>query len=80
MPIAPPSPSVRAALLLLLRQLADQDRDEDDVVYAEHDFEKGEGEQRDQPVGCEKGIHALHVIRCALPAANVLKSFGQMKT
>ena len=46
------------ALLLFLRQLADQDRNEDDVVYAKNDFEKGEGEKRDQPVGCEKGIHA----------------------
>ena len=58
MPIAAPRPERPPALLLFLRQLADEDRDEDDVVYAKHDFEKGEREKRDQPVGCEKGIHA----------------------
>ena len=50
-------PERAPALLLFFRQLADEDRDEDDVVYAENDFEKRQGEKRDQPVGCEKGIH-----------------------
>ena len=45
MPIAPASPIVRAAVLLVFRQLADEDRDEDDVVDAKNDFEEGEGEQ-----------------------------------
>ena len=51
------------ALLLRGRQLARQDGNEDDVVDAEYDFEKSEGEERDQPVGCEKGVHSLNVIR-----------------
>ena len=33
------------ALLLFFRQLADEDGDENDVVYAENDFEKREGEK-----------------------------------
>ena len=65
-------PSVRAALLCP-RQLADQDRDEDDVVDAENDFEKGEREQRDQPSAVRKASMRLHVIRCALPAVNAPK-------
>src|SRR5690606_310744 len=34
-------------LLLRLGQLAGQDRDEDDVVDPQHDFERREGQQRD---------------------------------
>ena len=36
------------ALLLLLRQFRRQDRDEDDVVHAEDDFEEGQRDEGDQ--------------------------------
>ena len=45
------------AWLLVAGQLADQDGDEDDVVDAEDDFEKGECGKRDEPVGGEEGVH-----------------------
>jgi len=59
-------PDRPSALLLFLRQLADEDRDEYDVIDPENYFEKGEGEQRNQPVGCEKGVHAVNLIRLPL--------------
>ena len=48
MSIAPSSPTLRARDLLLRRQLARQDRDEDDVVDAKDDLEKRERRKRDQ--------------------------------
>ena len=62
LPIAPPSPAP-AALLLFLRQLANEDRNENDVVDSEHDFKEGESEEGDRAVGREKGIHAPNVIK-----------------
>ena len=38
------------ALLLLLRELARQNRDEDDVVDPENNLEKGQGNERNEPV------------------------------
>ena len=53
------------ALLLLFRELADQDGNENDVVDAEDDFEKRQRDEREQAVGGEKGIHVVNVIRFA---------------
>src|SRR5829696_6694654 len=43
--------------LIRRRQLARQDRDEDDVVDAENDFEEGERDEREQAVGGQEGVH-----------------------
>ena len=45
-------------ILKLLRQLAGEDRNKDDVVDAEHDLEHGQGDQRDQAIGGEHLHHA----------------------
>jgi hypothetical protein len=49
------------ALLLRSRQFAGEDRDEDDVVDAENDFEKRERRQAKQALRCEKRIHYQNV-------------------
>ena len=56
MPIAADQPDAARFRLLVRRQLAGQDRDEDHVVHAEHDLEEGQRDERDQTVGREKGI------------------------
>jgi hypothetical protein len=53
------APNDGATLLLRRRQFAREDRDEDDVVHTQHDFEDGECEQGDQAVGGEEGVHLL---------------------
>ena len=55
--IAASRPVRRACGLLRRRQLARQNRDEDDVVDAENDFEKRQRDQREQTVGGQKRIH-----------------------
>jgi hypothetical protein len=45
---------------LPLRQLARQDGDEDDVVDAQHDFEGGQGRQRDPRLPLGDPGHPLH--------------------
>ena len=56
MPIAAIRPMRRAFFCCLLRQLAGENRDEDDVVDAEHDLEHGQGDQRDQTIRSQKGF------------------------
>ena len=50
-----------AARPLPLRQLAGEDRDENDVVDAEDDFERGEGEERDPDVQRTNPIQRRYV-------------------
>ena len=56
--MASPRPDAVGAGLLLRRQLPDQDRDEDDVVDAEHDLEGGEGQEGDPDRGVRHPLHA----------------------
>ena len=51
MTIAPMQPDAARALLLILRQLPRQDRDEDDVVDAEDDLEERQRDERDEQLG-----------------------------
>ena len=44
-------------LLLVLRQLARQDRHEDDVVDAEDDLENGQRDERDEKFSHGSGVH-----------------------
>ena len=55
--IASPSPTLRASRLLVGGELAGQDRDEHDVVDAEHDLERGERDERQPDVGVAEPIH-----------------------
>ena len=41
--------------------LPDENRDEDDVVDAEHDLEKGQRDEREQAVGGEESIHTRNL-------------------
>ena len=54
--IAAASPRRRALRLLAVGQLAGENRDEDDVVDAEDDFEKRERRERDEAVGGQKSV------------------------
>jgi hypothetical protein len=42
-------------------QPVDQDRDEDDVVDAQHQLERGEGDERDPGLRIEQQLHARSV-------------------
>ena len=58
------------------RQLRRHDREEDDVVDAKHDLQRGEGRQRDPAVGVQKGAQVGHrggafVARTAVTACHV---------
>ena len=54
------------AVALLRRQPLDEDRDEDDVVDAEHDLEHRQGQQGDPRLGVGQQVHASRVA-CAGP-------------
>ena len=60
MTIAACQPDAPRLPLLRLRQLAAQDRDEDDVVDAEDDLEKGQRDEGEQSVGGQDRVHAEH--------------------
>ena len=55
--IAPSRPSAARPRLLLVRQLARQDRDEDDVVDAEDDLEEGERGEGDPDLRVGQQVH-----------------------
>ena len=57
MTIAASRPVRRARGCVLAGQLARENRDEDDVVDAEHDLEERERDEREEAVGCEKRVH-----------------------
>ena len=44
------------------RQPAADDGDEDEVVHAEHDLERGQRHQREEPVGGKEGVHEAGVL------------------
>jgi hypothetical protein len=46
---------------LFHRQLAGKNRNEDHVVDAKHDLERGQRHQRDQAVGGQEGVKHFHV-------------------
>ena len=53
-----------AGLVLLLgRQLAGEDRDEDDVVDAEHDLEGGQREEADPGLRVGEPVHEVGSLR-----------------
>jgi len=54
-------PDLARPRLLLLRQPARDDRQEDDVVHAEHDFHRGERQQAEQEGGQRLLLLTLHL-------------------
>jgi hypothetical protein len=54
-----PQADVAGAVALARRQLADEDRDEDDVVDAEHDLEHRQRQQGDPGLGVRQQVHAV---------------------
>jgi hypothetical protein len=52
-------PQLAGLVALLGRQAADQDRDEDDVVDAQDDFQGGEHREGDPDVRVEKDVHGV---------------------
>ena len=58
--IANASPLMRADFALLLRQPPDQDRDEDDVVDAEDDLERGQRDEGEPRLRVGEQLHHGH--------------------
>ena len=65
----PPQPDAARELALFLRQLVHQDRDEDDVVDAQHDLERGERRERDPGIGVGDPVEHRGWPRAGAPGA-----------
>ena len=62
MPIARLRPISRARSRWLGGQALDEDRDEDDVVDAEHDLEQGQRRQGDPGLGVRQQFHLSRIV------------------